>query len=786
MRTSFRNKLLLLIVGLLAVTLSTSLLAVLRASSHAVENIVREELQVVERVFRALLQDDREQLRNRAQLLAGDFAFKQAIATGEKATIVSVLANHGERINADFVVMLSSTGDILLSTHNIDRLPANVLETAQGPATTARAMLTLFNDQAYQLVLVPVLAPDLLGWVGLGTAVDQAMLNELRNITNADITLVASISGNVSAVVQSTLADGLTLDGGDRQQTDDVAAQLADSLATQSWLSRKVVLLEDDGQQLIAVLSQSLEQALASYEPLRQQMVIIGFVALFLAGITALVIARSVTQPIYQLVNAARRIADGNYSRRVNLRAGEEFGQLADTLNLMQDTVSEREARIRYQAQHDMLTKLPNREYIYSAFNTRMAENPQRDQFAMGLLELANLQQLTDLYGSEFSDTILQQMAERIIDSLRRGDMAARVADSQILLFFDDLTHDGVAVVIEKLQEDFASPVLINGIPVRLEPLIGFVFAPQHGRKFEELLRRAQIALANARATSSGYSFYQIGQDETHLRQITVAHRLQTAVEGKHFNIVFQPKYDLRAHDVLQVEALMRWTDDELGEVYPDEFIPVAEQTGIITEISMIMIKQVIEQICAWRRGGLNLAVCVNLSGTDILKTDFVRHTVASLHESGLDPASMVMEVTETMMMTDMKMALANIKLFEDAGIQLAIDDFGSGFSSLVQLKTLPVQELKIDKSLVLRLDQDTDDQQIVRSTIEMAHYLGLKVVAEGVENKASLQLLQQMGCDAVQGFYVARPMTAAALESWLGDLPTNVRAIRDADVFSV
>jgi diguanylate cyclase (GGDEF)-like protein len=776
MRISFRNKLLLLIGGLLAVTLASSLLAVMRASNTAVESIVRDELEVVERVFRSLLEVDREQLRGRAQVLAADFAFKRAIATGEQATMLSVLANHGERIAADLVVMLSRDGDILLSTHDVKRLPASAADVLREEATGGAAILALFEREPFQLVLVPVFAPDLMGWVGLGTAVDESMLEALRSLTNAEITLLAQSGGERARMLHSTLPEALSTQLQALAQPESAPTS---ALAQARWVTREVTLLNEGDARLTALLSQSLEQALQSYAPLRQQMIIIGCVALLLAFLTALLIARGVTQPIYALVRAARRIADGNYTHRIELRSGAEFGMLAETLNLMQDTVSEREARIRYQAQHDLLTRLPNRSYIASAFNSRLSEPNAASDYAMGLLELGNLRELTDLYGNDFSDSVLQAVAERISSSLRRGDMAARIADSQILLFFDALTHAGVDVVLDKLRADFASPLSIDGIPVRVEPLLGFVFAPQHGQGFEELLRRAQIALGNARNVKHGYSFYEIGQDENHLRQITLAHRLQAAVDAENFRMVYQPKYDMADHRVLEVEALMRWNDPELGEVYPDEFIPVAEQTGIITDISMIVLRLVLRQIQAWERAGLELTVCINLSGADILQLDFVRHAIHQLASSGLDSSAVVFEITETMMMSDMDLALANIREFEKVGIRLAIDDFGTGFSSLAQLKTLPVQELKIDKSLVLRLDQDTDDQQIVRSTIEMAHYLGLKVVAEGVENIASLRILQAMGCDAVQGYYIARPMSAADLETWLGDLPVPVLAIR-------
>lgn len=772
-RTSFRSKLLLLIVILIFISLLTTIVAVMRATNTSVEALVNEQLVVAERVFLTLLEDEREQLQRRGELLAGDFALRRAIATGDKSTIESALANHGERIEADLVLLISEDHKVVMSTHDVDQLAPQFDQALANDNQASTYIRTIIQSEPYQLVLVPVHAPDLIGWVGLGQAIDQQLLGSLKRITNTDITLVYSAGAAVAQ--RTTLADTLLSPAGsDNSVAEAIISRTAD-LRSESWLSRDVVLLNTGTQQLDAILSSSLDAALEDYKPLRLQMIVIALLALALAAFTSFLASRWVTRPIYHLVSAATKIADGNYSQHVHLEADEEFTMLAGALNLMQDTVAEREARILHQAQYDLLTQLPNKNYILSLFTNYTAENAVGANFGLALLELSNLPNITDLYGGEFADMVLQQVSARILDSLRRGDMAARVADTQILLLFDDLDYAGVDRVAAKLQADFTSSFTVSGVPVKVKPVSGFVLCPQHGLNFDDVLRRAQIALSHAREKKQDHAVYQVGQDEVHLRQIRVANRLQVAVRERAFTVNYQPKYNLHTLQVEQVEALMRWTDSELGTVFPDEFIPLAEQTGIITQISDIVVDEVISQLQAWRLKDLNLCVCVNLSGIDILRGDFVRGVIQRLAASGLPPEAMVMEITETAMVTDTAVANVNIALFQAAGIRLSIDDFGTGFSSLAQLKTLPVQELKIDQSLIKSLDTEPDDQLIVRSTIEMGHYLGLDVVAEGVENARILKLLHQMGCDAIQGYHLARPMTAEQLSLWMSDLPQDV-----------
>lgn len=778
MRASFRGKLLLMMLGLLVVTMLSTTLAVLRATNDNVETLLGNELSVIGRVFTEFLRQDRQQLLERGEVLAGDFAFKRALATGEFDTMRSVLANHGERINADLVLLVSPARDVLLSTHPLDALPEDIARSLDRTMTGGVSLPAVIGDTAFQLVMIPVRAPDLIGWLGLGRRLDAPALARIREITTIDVTLLYAGEGAERTHRVSTLPPSLLPAGPAGTEVSAAARELARDLRSANWLSQERVMLDSDDATLVAVLSESLAGALDEYAPMRLQMVLIALVALVAATLATLLVARWVTRPVYRLVTAAQTISTGDYSRRIDLRAGREFDALANTLNLMQDTVAEREARIQHQAQYDMLTQLPNRNYMYSLFTRQVTESAASTRFALGLLDLYNLQQLQDLYGGQFSDEVLKEVAARVNGSLRRGDMAARVGDTQILLFLADMEPSGIEIVMRKLRNEFSSALVVDEVPVQLDFALGFVFCPRDGTDFDDLLRRAQIALSHARRTTRDHAVYQLGQDEQHLRQIQVASHLPRAIDAAAFTLHYQPKYDLHARAVKEVEALLRWTDDELGAVSPDEFIPVAEQTGIITRISEQIVRRVIDQILLWNASGIHLTVCINLSGIDILKEHFLQSVMHALETSGLPPYSLALEITETAMMGDIALATANLKHVEEAGIRLSIDDFGTGFSSLAQLKTLPVQELKIDKSLVMRLDSDQDDRQIVRSTIEMAHYLGLKVVAEGVESEQVLAMLNEMHCDAVQGYFLARPLPAPDLENWLREPPEHMRRI--------
>lgn len=790
MAISFRTTLLLIFTALLGLVLSVMTWAVLRATDASAKANAHRELEVAERVFATLLAENGRQLTDRTLLLAEDFGFKQAIATNEESTLVSVLGNHGDRIGADMIVLMSPSGEILISSHELGEDIA-VLGGSLSGTKNAFSVLTIAENVPYQLVLVPVQAPGLVAWVGMGFALDAELMESFKNITQANVTLIVhdNLTGKISTY--STLADAEKLAPTlESVPFDPAVARLDAGLAELGWLSRQSVLLNRTGQQLGMVLSVSLQDALAAYRKLQQQMLLIAGVALVLAILVVIAIAQGISRPIDLLVRAARRIASGDYSRAVAVARQAEFGILGSTLNAMQHAIQEREKHIKYQAQHDLQTGLPNQEQLAFAVEQRFSML-DASPFAAVLVQIVNLHALSDVYGLALVNRLLPLLAERLRGTLARDSVTDSMADNapvfdkqvyvsrvgtdEFVLLVNDAEASCAGAIAEQFTCAFSRAFQSDNIEVKIDVRLGFVFCPEHARNYEDLVRRAHIALADARHRCLPYVCYAEGRDEEHLRKIVVTERLQHAIANSAFELLYQPQFDFKSGRIHSAEALIRWNDSELGRMFPDEFIPLAEQSGDITLITQWVLNEAIQQLQQWQREGIDMGVSINLSARDILKDDFIDALIERIERDAIPKNRLMLEITESAMIEDAERAIRNLQRLYDFGVSLAMDDFGTGFSSLAQLKAMPIHELKIDKSFVLKLDQDIADQRIVKSTIEMAHHLGLSVIAEGVENQASLLLLKHMGCDAIQGYFLTRPMPLKDLYGWLREFNRDV-----------
>lgn len=764
---SLGSRLLLLFVALVGAALLASTIAALTAANANVRALLSEDLEARTRIASLALEQQGEALRERLAVVTADFGFKAAAATQERDTILSALANHGERLDADLAMWLDPAGEIVLSSAPMQTLTPGLEQLVTSATPRASRAFESIAATPYVLAVSPVLAPALTGWLVIGVALDTPSLEALSQLAGAAITL------------SQGAAEDAPLFGTTRPDVDVSVDTVAAVKERTGWLDASRPLGSSD--RLTMHVSVSVTDALADFDPLRAQLVAIAVAALALAAALAFFASRWLTGPIRAMVQSARQIADGDYTQKADVHTGTELDTLGEALSFMQSTVAEREARIQHQAQHDLLTQLPNRNYMYALYQRFLRDNPQRADFAIALIDLENLAQLRDLYGSAFCDGVLREASRRISASLRRGDIAGRVADQQILLFLQALRSEGLDGLLQKIDEITAEPLEVEGIPVRVELRFGFAFSPAHGLDFDDLQRRAQLALSNARERGERHGVYTVGEDERHLRQIRIANRLRPAIAEGAFHLQYQPKYDLRSRRITGAEALLRWEDRELGTVYPDEFILIAEQTGIITELSEWVLGQVLEDQRAWRSGGLTISVSINLSGVDVLKGEFVDGVLERIKGAALPVDAVVLEVTETAMMADADLARSNMERVERLGMRISIDDYGTGFSSLAQLRSLPVRELKLDRSLVDTIADEEGDRLIVQSTIDMAHHLDLEVVAEGVENGDVLRLLADMGCDLIQGYFLARPMPALALATYLAQEADNTAHIGEA-----
>lgn len=772
MAISFRTRLLIIFIALLGVVIVTSTVAVLRAVNQTAISNAERELLVAERVFDSLLEENTRQLRDRTALLAEDFAFRQAIATNEEDTILSALGNHGDRISADLIMMMSPVGEVLISTHDLgttqNYLADEVLRT-QEPFSA----LAVAEALPFQIVMVPVRAPQLIAWVGVGFEMDNVLINNFRNITNTDVTLLfrgdQAQAANKLTTLSAEALEQLALGN----EFGDTVDAYKEALQQGEWLSREKNLLSQDGQQISLLLSVSLVEAAAAYSELQAQMMTVAVIVLILAAVASVFIASSITKPIKILVSAARRIAKGDYQGALELPGDNEFNVLGDTLTQMQTDIRVRESRITFQAEFDLITGLPNRNKMAAVLKSRLVDKADTP-FSVLLLKITNFETLSDVYGVAIMDRVLKAASDRMLQRLERRVNLGLIANDELLIYAEIFQESEVQDFAAHIQDIFELPFQLEQIELSLLVRIGVVECPQYANVFEDALRRSHIALSEARIRNESFYSYAEGLEDRYLRKLIVTHKLQEAIHNDRFTLLFQPQFNLNDNRIHSAEALIRWHDEELGPMYPDEFIPIAESSGDITLITDWVFKESLKQLASWQAAGFEMGVSINLSAKDILKDDFIDRVIALINSEKVQPEFLMLEVTESSFVEDTQKALKNLKRLYDSGVQLAMDDFGTGFSSLAQLKVMPVHELKIDKSFVLNLNKDQDDQKIVRSTIEMAHHLGLSVIAEGVENSQSLDLLRDMKCDAIQGYHLSRPIKADEIVDWMKQFDTN------------
>jgi predicted signal transduction protein with EAL and GGDEF domain len=377
---------------------------------------------------------------------------------------------------------------------------------------------------------------------------------------------------------------------------------------------------------------------------------------------------------------------------------------------------------------------------------------------------------VNDTLGHPIGDQLLCVVAMRLRNALRSTDLVARLGGDEFAVLLPGDSNEGAQRVAAHLVKTLEEPITIEGQLVDVGASIGIVSYPLHGDDMNVLMRRADIAMYVAKRTNTGFSIYDEKHDHNSAERLSLMSELRQAVEHDQLMLHYQPKLDLSTGSVKYVEALVRWEHPTRGFIPPDQFIPFAEQTGYIKAISQWVADKAIGQCAAWRAAGIDLAVSVNVSARDLIQSTLPDTFTALLKKHGVPPELVWIEITESAIMDDPNHAIETLDRLHALGIRLAVDDFGTGYSSLSYLKRMPVDELKIDKSFVMGMTQHKDDETIVRSTIDLAHNMGLKVVAEGVENEDVLARLRDLRCDLVQGYHLSRPLPPARLEAWLID----------------
>jgi diguanylate cyclase (GGDEF)-like protein len=771
---SFRNRLLVLIIGLIAVSQTVTLVAVLASTRHNVEARAAEQLEAGGSYALQLVQFRASQLASGVAVLAADFGFREAVSSSDVPTILSAASNQSRRIAADLLLLVNTQGQLIASTEDVERSFVASMGDLVDRAlmSPGQPHFALRSGRLYQFFAAPVQAPDTIAWLVMGFAVDDALARKIGGLVGVHVSFIAGEGATMQSIA-STLDQELgiplaTLQGennADRSNTGMV------QLGTEEFLAH-VVKIEPGNDNVLLVLLKPAKEVLAPFHAIRNAMYLVSGTALLLAMFVAVLLGRSATRPIGKLVAAAKRIEGGQYDEPIDVKGSEEFRRLAGTLNAMQQRVAEREARIRHQAFHDELTGLPNRTQAEGQLARMLTEANGETCMTAMVIHLSSLRELNASLGHGIADEVLRQTAKRLVIACRPGEFVARLGASRYLMLLRR-GHSAqqaprlAATVIDTVRERLT----VDQVEVELQVRAGLCTSPEQGAAADEMIRRAEIALHDAEESRDSIGVFRVGSDEEHRRRLEMMTDLRRAIEGNELHLAFQPKVAIATRRVTSVEALVRWNHPRLGAISPAEFVPLAEQTGGSRQLTDWVLKTAIRQMAEWQKQGLELDVAVNLSAGDIVDAGLGDAILRLLAKYRVAATSLVLEITESAMMRDPGTSARNMELLRVAGVRFAIDDFGTGYSSLSQLRKLPVDELKIDRSFVSRAHVDADDASIVSSTIELGHNLGLKVVAEGVEEADTLLMLRGLGCDYAQGYLISKPLVADAVFGYVREV---------------
>ncbi len=762
---SLQSRIVIFFLVLLALVQGVALALLQKANERNARQHIRQELAVGERIFRRLSEQNAGRLTQAVEILALDFAFRQAVATHDLPTIQSVLLNHGARIQADRMALIAL--DRRLITDSLDPQSAGrafalpqLVEAAErdGRATG----IVMHGTRAYQVVLVPVLAPTPIAWAMFGLLVDDRLAKDVRTVSALDVAFFGRTAGEPWTPLGAT-----------------VSASLQDRFAHALEAPQRTVLELDENHALVipltayqadvvAVLSSSMEEAMAPFQQLGTLLVVLVAGSLAACVVGSIFIARGVTRPLSALGEMTRRMEQGDYAQPVELTGPHEVSELAHRFNLMREAIAAREAQVTRLAYRDPLSDLPNR----TLFNDRLRvaiEVAKRSATAVTvlLMDLDRFKNINDALGHHIGDLVLQQVAQRLTGLVRKSDTTARLGGDEFAVLLNSAGVEEAHSVAQKIVALLEQPIEVSQQTLDVSASIGVAGFPAHGEDADTLMRHADAAMYAAKRANIGVAVYDPHMHERREEELSLLSELRQAIDWGELRLVYQPKVDLSRGELMGVEALVRWQHPTKGLVPPDRFIPFAEETGFVRTITSWVIDAAVKQAAAWRAAGRPLKVSVNISVHDLQNPELVEVLTASLERHRLPASQLLLEITESGVMRDAARAIEMLKRVDEVGVGCAIDDFGTGYSSLAYIKQLKVDELKIDRSFIRTLVSDPKDRAIVLSTIDLAHNLGLVVVAEGVEDGASAQLLRELGCDQMQGYHVSQPLDAAAFETW-------------------
>jgi len=753
-----RTKLTVLYATLFGVSLLLVSAAVYTAIASNAEREVRRELESSGTVFDRIWTLRSHQLQDGAALLSRDYGFREAVATHDAATIKSALANLRARFGADLAFIVGLDGAVTSADGRPLGTAASEVLKSLDADENASGIFTI-ADTPYQAISAPVMSPTLMGWVVFANRLDDREMASLERLSSIPLKAVIvhrdprgrwiephSTGRDIDRTALSQFIAG-------QLQAKTTAAGLLKTSAGRDVALVKPLQSLSQGAPAALLLRYPLARALAFYRLLLESMTgaaVLGFVLLVM-GSWAL--ARGVTRPISALDEAARRLQHGE-NASVTVNTDDEIGRLATSFNTMAAEIRARELRITHLAMHDPETDLPNRLALESLI-APSASDPSRELMVVAALGVDRFTHVRGAIGYALANALIGEIGAKL-KRLRPDHHLARLSTDVIGVAFraDDL--DGANRIVAETLAALEAPLRLGDNTIDVSLKAGMAVDRLHGDRVASLVERANIALDQARTARQKIAFFDPTAYGDPASNLSLMSEMLRSIARGEMVLHHQPKLDLRQGAITGVEALVRWRHPTRGLLGPDVFITMAEETGHIGALTEWVLARAIEEQAALRRAGYDLTMSVNLSGRLLGDADFAAVALDMVRAAS---GAVCFEITETAVIENPAVALKVIDEFAANGVGISIDDYGSGLSSLAYLKQIPADELKIDKAFTFKIDESQKDALLVRSTIDLAHSLGMKVTAEGVETPVALSLVAGMGADMAQGYLIARPI---------------------------
>ena len=766
---------------LLLLLIQAAVFSVIRVSiDQSGRQQIAQELQVGERVWRRLLDQNALKLAQGASLLAADFGFRSAVSTGDVDTIRSALDNHGARIGATVTALIDNSLNLTAvgQGQNAQARAANSKQSEfkQIYQRLARAPLSgqiaMIDQVPHQFVMVQVRAPTPIGWVLMGFPIGQSLLDEMRTLSEMHVALISRNADAVPAVLMSTLPANAV------RTLKDSRGPVVELVVGSDTLVALEANLDVGTDDLHTLLLRSFDEVVAPFRRAQFALAWITALGVALFGIGSVFLARKVTTPLRSLVTATEKLGQGDYSTPMAYQdRRDEIGGLATAFDRMRVSIGTQQSEIRRLAYWDHLTGLPNRARFREAAReaiertgkpTHTASDTAPAGVAILVLDLDRFKHVNDALGYTFGDSVLQAVAKRLaLHHVGPNDLLARLGGNEFALLLDNTDSAAAYAFAQRVASSLEEPLTFADQSIDMSAGIGIACWPEHAADADTLLGMAEVAMYAAKSKTTGVQIYQSSLDSSSKQSLSLLTELRHAVEHSELKLYLQPKIELNLSAATSVEALVRWQHPTRGLILPFEFIPFAEQTGFVRQLTIWVFNEAARTWPELQKIDQACQIAVNLSARDLMDPALPGNLQAILTKHGVPASGFCLEITESAIMDDPQRAEATLNRLNECGFKLSIDDFGTGYSSLAYLKRLPVDQLKIDKSFVMAMEKIKGDAVIVRSTIDLAHNLSLTVVAEGVENAVVYNLLKKLGCDQAQGYLISKPMPAAEYVAW-------------------